>query len=479
MSNVSAGGDNATALLWLFAGLAIVLLPFNAMPYFRETLGEMAYEGAFYPLAAGIVLWAGILLAGARVELPSHYSARLLLVFVAWVFVSALINAPGVIAAATKGRTGMEKFLLQALVVLFTAASSVLLYNVFVRSRAVLYTVRRWLLASFAVCGAYSVLEIGRLLGVPMSADALALIDRFIRDPDNLLAYSEIGRLRSVSGEASWFAMYCALVTPWILSYLFTEQKLKWWFLPVLVYLLVLITLTWSRAAYVITVLEFVTFAIAASLLIPDPAMRARARTTAVLTALIFVGAAGITVVIFDEQVFMQRSLIDIFASLLDTDNLSNVGRVGSQVTAMRMAFDSPMFGVGFGQYGFHMSEYVPSWALSSEEMSNWMSSSADAPWAPVQGIYSRIAAESGLAGLVIWVTMWGATVYAVYQRVRRINQSADGAQALGLALLVSIVGVLLCGFIADSLRFFGYWIVLALAWTYITEDGQAGQRGA
>jgi hypothetical protein len=39
-----------------------------------------------------------------------------------------------------------------------------------------------------------------------------------------------------------------------------------------------------------------------------------------------------------------------------------------------------------------------------------------------------------------------------------------------GLALVVSIVGVLLSGFNADSFRFFGYWISLGAAWAYISK---------
>ena len=131
------------------------------------------------------------------------------------------------------------------------------------------------------------------------------------------------------------------------------------------------------------------------------------------------------------------------------------------------MAVDNPVFGVGFGQYGFHMSAYVPDWALFSEDIQESMSPIPGTAWAPVYGIYVRIAAELGFVGLAMWIALWGSVVVACYRRYRN-NTAAGSPDILGLALIISIVGVLITGFQTDSFRFFGYWISMGIAWAYI-----------
>lgn len=450
-----------------FVAMAIVLLPFNALPYGRTILGEIGYEGAFYPLLAGLLWWTMRAATRSPISLPRHPSARILLLFVIWIFISALLNVPSIIEAVTKGRTGIEKFLLQSLLVGFMVASGVFAFNILVRSGALLYRIRTWASFSFIACGLYSAIEIGKLLGVTAFADALFQIDAFIRDRDNLLAYAELGRLRSVSGEASWFAMYLAFVMPWLLSRLYTQSRPYWGHALVIAYALMLIALTWSRAAYGITLVQVLVFALGARYLVADGRRSARGNVVTISLVGLFAATATLTLVVFDQAVFAQRSLLDILLSLLDTDNLSNIGRIGSQVAAMRMAMENPWFGVGLGQYGFHLAGSAPGWALASAEMAGWMSSSVDAPWAPAHGLYSRIAAELGFVGLTLWLAIWISVIHGVTKRLRQRSGGRE-EQMLSLALLTSIVGVLLAGLNSDSLRFFGYWLVLAVAWAHI-----------
>jgi hypothetical protein len=78
------------------------------------------------------------------------------------------------------------------------------------------------------------------------------------------------------------------------------------------------------------------------------------------------------------------------------------------------------------------------------------------------------MAAEVGFVGLILWLAVWAGVVYGILQRMRSQHEGARDERVLALALLASIVGVLLAGLNADSLRFFGYWIALAIAWAYI-----------
>lgn len=446
-------------------GLAIILLPFNGLPYFGGVLGEMASEGAFYPLAVGLALWGVELLYGERAHFSNHVSARLLGLFVVWVFVSSVVNLPWIVTQDTKGRTGTEKLLFQIVLLVFTFLATQLVYEVASRNASPLKLFRRYALASFMVAGAYSTLEIASFRGVPFALEMLTKLNGLIHSTGN----SYFGRVRSVSGEASWFAMYCSLVFPWLLSYVFTERRrMAAVHLLPLGYLLILVALSWSRTAYVITAVQLAIF-IGVVSFTPDLGGGRRR-----LPVLLFGAAAalGIAAAVLRTSLFTSVSLASVFSSLLDRDNMSNIGRVGSQLAAYRMATDHPVFGVGLGQYGFHMGAYVPLWAKVSPEIQEWMSITSGTRWAPVHSTYARAAAESGVVGLGIWLAIWLTLLTGCWRRFRRLCQTTGRQDTLGLALIVSIVGVVLSGNNLDSFRFFGYWITLGLGWAYINGRG-------
>jgi len=444
---------------------AIILIPFNSLPYFKDILREMSNEGAFYPLSIAILIWGLMLLQSNKVRLPQHISVKILGLFVLWIFLSISVNLPLVSLLETKGRTGIEKFLFQLILLTFVILSSLLVYNVTIHFRTPLHTFRRYVTISFLVAGTYSLIEIAFLAGNDWATYILQSFNPLIHEQGHMHeALLYFGRLRSVSGEASWFAMYCSFIFPWIFSYTFTERRYSWIYWLLTCYLFLLVILTISRTAYVIVIAQLVLFLIGILFVQQGKIRKGR----------IFILVAGFLIVLFiatitfKESIFAERTFFDVFASLSDMDNLSNIGRFGSQIAAFNIALDYPFWGVGFGQYGFYMPDYVPQWAKVSVEIQEWMNATPGTSWAPVQGLYSRIIAELGFIGLMIWIAMWLMVLIAGFKRYR-INARLTGYHdTLGLSLLISIIGVLLSGLNADSLRFFGYWILLGMAWVYL-----------
>ena len=53
-------------------------------------------------------------------------------------------------------------------------------------------------------------------------------------------------------------------------------------------------------------------------------------------------------------------SVSDVYLSILSKNNNSNIARLGTQVAAFNMFLEYPFFGVGYGQYTFHVAEYMP-----------------------------------------------------------------------------------------------------------------------
>jgi O-antigen ligase len=445
----------------LLVALAICLVPFNALPYLQNVLGEMSNEGAFYPLAIAMIIWSLGAIRVFKIKVPLHRSFVLLSLFFVWIIFSAAVNSPEIAVASTKGRGGIEKLLLQIVLVFFCMLATLVVYRCMMRVPRSLAHYRRYVSISFLICGLYSVIEIAYLSGSGIAEAILANINHYIQ-PERLPLYP--GRLRSVSGEASWFAMYCSMVLPWLLSYLFSESRRRWRYFIWFAYFILLVVLTKSRTAYVITTIQFGLFCFGV-MVSAGPQKTHRWRVVTIFLALVLV--FGLTLVNLNSS---GKSLIDVFASLASKKNMSNIARFGAQFAGYKMALDHPVFGVGLGQYGFHVADYIPSWALVSDEIRIWISPTEGTSWAPVHNIYARIASEAGFVGLLLWISMWGSVLLGCIRKYRSNTVASRQPDYVGLALVVSIVGVLLSGFNADSFRFFGYWLSLGAAWAYMSQ---------
>lgn len=452
---------------------AIILLPFNGLPY-RSILGEMSVEGAFYPLSVSILIFSTMLLKVVKPIISKHLSAKILALFLLWIAISSMANLTLIVTLQTKGRTGIEKLILQLAVTLFVVFSTIVIFNVVRHIQHPLYFLRRYILISFLIAGLYSTIEIAFLLGNNWAKAVLQIIDSLIRTTGEDPQFYG-GRLRSVSGEASWFAMYCSFIFPWIFSYVFTTHRHLWIHLSLSAYLILLLLLTQSRTAYFVTVLQLSLFLLSLFFIKQDFNKKTRLLLFRKNRLLLFTMLTAIAIgsaVVFLGKINLANNFFLIFTSFTsgnDYYTLSNVTRFGSQDAAFSMATDHPFFGVGLGQYGFYMPKYIPMWAAANVQIQSAISTSSP-EWPSVYNIYARITAELGWIGLGIWLSMWGVVLTSCYKRYQlNCCMSSSGQRdILGLALIISIVGVLLSGLNTDSLRFFGFWINLAMAWLYV-----------
>lgn len=440
-----------------------MLLPFNALPYFKFMFRELANEGTFYPLMLIFLLYVFNLIHGKKIRLSLHYSVNLLAMLILWVSISGVANIWGISQSFTKGRSGIEKFVFQYVLLLFVVLSSLFIYDMGREDSRFLYKFRKYSVCSLVLVGLYCVFEVLAILGEEKAAKLLSVVDYYIRDEDAGVAIFK--RLRSVSGEPSYFAMYISFVFPWVFSCAISSGRYRWFFLLLIACLVGLVILTFSRSAYGILGVQIIILILASARYggASGREFLSVVKGVAIL-ALVIVGA-GVFEVVPVELVG------NVVISLLDLDDISNIGRYGSQLAAFSMAVDNPVFGVGFGQYGFNMPAFVPDWALISAEIQEWMSTSSDSAWAPALGLYARISGELGFVGLALWIGIWGGLFKACLWKFKKNCNNSGSCDVMGLALLVSMFGVLMAGFNSDSLRFFGYWILLALCWVYLEEN--------
>ncbi len=433
--------------------LALIFLPFNDLPWLSAVFGELGQEGAFLPL--WLATLAFLFHRDFSFVVPRLPSATYLLLFAAVIVLSGVVNGFSILQAEFAGRSGPAKYFLQLMVFLFGVSLALLVCNLLHLGLINLRLVRRFLTISFLIAGGYSIFEVLFLLGVPWAETLLSTINPlFHTEEQGIIIYSQV---RSVTGEPSWFGMYAALLFPWLVSYLFTEER-PWPYAVLTLYLIFLVFLSSSRLAYGLFFVE--------ALLLVGIMVRAR----------IFKPGATILGLLFlSLTVFISYSLIDLvagaetaltrqglLASLASEENLSNLCRYGTQVAALNIAWDHPLLGTGLGQFPFYMEHYLPAWSMVSPEIRAYLRGEG---LPRVHGLYARLLSEVGMVGLALWL---GFLAALMRQTWRTFKASFPGTvDWLGLSIVINLVAMAAFGLSTGSFRSPGMWITIGLAWGY------------
>lgn len=444
----------------------LVLLPFDSLPYARSLFREIGAMGPFYPLTVGILV-----LAWACFRNPSIFGyvkineagSRFAIFFLAWVFVSLAVNHAEISTSFFKGRSGIVKAALQTVLLLYC-------FGVAIYSRAATSLpsigwrrVEKAILFSFIAPAFFSIIEVLYLYDVGVGG-ILQYIRHFISDNHHMYE-----RARGVSGEPSYFAVYCAFLAPWLIRWLMNARGGRI-FLPAFVnaWFVFIVILTFSRSAYIMVLVTGLVFLLLNSLRILD-----RWRALAVFAGLVFCSilfnrlAPAVSIY---EGATVKNPVSTLIPGALDimspVTGLSTQMRLGAQVATFGVARERPVFGAGLGQAGFHMHKHVPAWVTQDDyEVRNWKDDTPGTPWAVSHGLHVRILAETGVPGLILWISIWVALGIALLQK---LLSTAPGEFTIGAALVASVFGVALIGFNSDTLRFFEYWVTLGLSWSYL-----------
>lgn len=435
-----------------FILMAIILIPFNALPYFKGVFGELASEAAFYPLLLCILLFFSVTTVRGKFDVPHNTSAYFGTAFLISVLVSVLINADQIISSSIKGRSGTEKLAFQLMVIGFVTLVSLSCYRFFSRIDAIAL-VRQGILWSLPIPFFVGGLEIlSNVFDLNSAQVFLSVIGSIIREPTESVLFA---RIRTVSGEASWFAMYAGFVLPWLLA----ERDLaigrkRTLLLLVVMYLILLIILSQSRTAYFTVAIEFLLYGYLS-------------KGTFKFVKIAKYAVIAVTIVILLTVVKIgDKNIASVFNTLGDVEqNMSNVGRFGSQVAAYNIATEH-WVGVGLGQYGFYAPQYYPDFAWLSYEIKQWADPDVGSPWPPVHSLHFRILSEVGWFGLFLWFLMWLAVLRDLWKKQRKNSSNDPSLRAYSAGIFTCVVSLLLSGFNSDSFRFFPYWIILALCWS-------------
>ncbi|MGL5066567.1 MAG: O-antigen ligase family protein [Sarcina sp.] len=438
--------------------IGILLIPFDNLPYFKSILGELSFKGSVYPFIFIILIVIYMMIKNRTLYFNKSKESILLGIFILWTVISIVFNFPEIMDNSLKGRSGISKLVLQLMVCSFMVMIAYTTDFIIALRRITLKDIRKFILISLIPVYLYGTIELIHLSGLLDMTSILEWLSNLLQTYHRGAVYTK--GIRTVTGEVSYFAMYASFVLPWIASYIFTEREKikKIIFSGITVYLLVLMIFSKSRAAYGILFVQlfiFAVFILAYKVNVAKKIMLIRAISITIISFLI-VNCTIFSNIGGDVNSVSSISVKSLVNSLMDPNNMSNVARMGMQGSAFKMGLDNKIVGVGLGQFGFNAEDYLSKKALTSREVQFWINPNSTEGWPPAFSIFSRIVAELGIVGALIWISLIG---YIILKYMKVLYKKED--DILGIVLVVSFIGVIISWWNADTFGLVTFWVLL------------------
>jgi O-antigen ligase len=174
------------------------------------------------------------------------------------------------------------------------------------------------------------------------------------------------------------------------------------------------------------------------------------------VSTITIVGALGV----LTGLAVASASLDDFTRSVVAGESVSDLSRLAYQTSAFAMFAGHPIVGVGVGQFAFKAIEFMPAWAYFSPEVSSSMTHPA-APWPNTYSLYARIAAETGILGLLGWLTLWLSAIALLLRDSTAYARRFGRLPFTTYPLVMNCVAVLVAGITTDTFRTPMIWIAV------------------
>ena len=437
--------------------LGIFFIPFNEFDGL-SFLGEYKDEAATYFFLLGFFFVVSESFVSKKISFPYKNTLIVLLaVFIVWTFITILLNIDTVKISFYKQTTGISRYVRQSFSLLISAVCfPVLFWNVIKKYTVneIILKVRKVIFYSFLFVTVYGIIEIGIVyFGASFLKPVLGLFEYFPFVNNYLHVKGRIG-ISSVTFEIPALGNFLIFVAPWMFSYIITERG----FLKYLPSVAVIILMLFSnaRAAFIVVLFQMLCFLI---LLWYDD----RFRSTVVL------GLRSVATVLLIVVLFKSETIYNTVYEKIDTvnfsknltQNVSNKSRFGMQSAALEVFKENPVFGVGFGQGTYHMVKYYPYWATTKNwEFKYFYKNQQDKSFPPQFNIYTRLLAETGFIGALLFVLL---VTLPIYYALIFWKKTPFKTKYIGVILLLSFIGFAINWLQIDFFRQYGFWLVLVL----------------
>lgn len=437
--------------------LGLFFIPFNEFDGL-EFLGEYSHEAATYFFLVGFMFLCVEFLFQGKVVFPyKSILIVLLFSFCVWTVISTLLNYETVSYNYFKQTSGFNRFIRQSFSLLFSAiVYTFLFWNVIKNYKVydIFIRIRKVFLFSFLFVSLYGFIEILIVFfGMGSLRSVLDIFEYFPFVNNHIIPGGRKG-ISSVTFEIPALGTYLIMVFPWMVSYIFTEKRL-YKFIP-LIFLLILLFFSDSRSALIVIFLQL--FALLVLLLLD---VKYRKSTINVLKF----GVVGVVLLLAVNS----ETVIEVVAEKADrvnfsknlTENVSNKTRFGIQHATIQVFKENPIIGVGLGQSTYHSLPHYPYWST----VDNWefelkYLDQTIKSFPPNYNIYTRLAAELGIIGLLLFVFL---ILGCFYYSFLVWKKSDDSYRFVGVILLLTFVGMAINWMQLDYFRQYGFWLGLML----------------
>jgi hypothetical protein len=286
-------------------------------------------------------------------------------------------------------------------------------------------------------------------------------------------------RLTSVARESSWFGSFACVILPFLIMSRLRAESVwrKWAALGTIGNLLLFVVFGLSKSALAALATE-----IAVGLLIMLVAYRPMRKigkfffglivVVTVLFAMAILSPAAFTKI---TAPFVNKALVvyQLFEPLLKQNKqlISISTRFGMSSAGVSMGQEHPLVGVGLGQFGFNVYNYIPLWGLNSETL-GWLSNDTKG-WPSTSNLYTRLLAEIGGPGFAAYVVFRLVLMLGVGARLLR---KGSGTWSRDLAVFSIMSALVAFDFHRDSFINLDMWAALGMALACMHETVAARQ---
>lgn len=432
-------------LVWL----AVLVMPITGL-HGIGAFGELKGSAPVYVLTVAILVTVTTRLDKIRIPRPLFI---LIVSMMVWFLVSVAVNAEGIMTSTYHGRSGVNKLITSSAVLTFGMMSAV----IFTTSLAHIGDIEKLfvnpLTIAIVTCAIFAVPEVLSWFS-PVGEQLYKITTGLLHT-----SYDEkgrvVGRLISLSFEAPDLSYFCGFAAPWALfRYRLRARSRPLLNVPIaaglpLVLCLIMLVLSNSRTG--LLMLGGLVFA---ELVYWIGMRRLRLGAFAVIAAVPVI--ASIVIV-----PWMALSNVDAALAAGDVSTTSRLALFSAQLSIFA---NNPVFGVGFGQFGFHAYPVLPAWAWDSYEVLDWFEMLSELP--PTFNAAGRLGSELGLPGLMIWYGFWVIAIGRIAQAALRLPRDSS-LHLLNAALLGGIFSLILGGMSNDPFRRPETWILMAITALY------------
>jgi len=429
-------------LIWL----AVALLPVTGLAGIGA-FGELKGSASVYVLVLAILV-AAVTTPPSEVQIPQSlflFAACLL----AWLVLTTAVNFEGIITSIYHGRSGVNKFVTSSAVIILGIAIAVVCIRPFRRVSDVERLFVNPLVIAVVACAVFAVPEI--LSWFSSAGELIYKLSTGLVHTADSEEGRVTGRLISLAFEAPDLSYFCGFACPWmLLAYRLRTNNRSWLSAHIqagLPLLLCLITLLLSNSRTGLLMLGGLIFA----------------------EFIYWIGLRGLrlgvlaavaAVPVFAAVVLVPWLALHNVDAAIEPGDVSTTSRLALFSAQASIFANNPVFGVGFGQFGFHASSVLPAWAWDSYEVVNWFEMFDDLP--PTFNVAGRLGAELGVPGLMIWYGFWMMAIIRIAQAAPRLPRGSS-LNVLNVALLGSIFSLMLGGMSNDPFRRPETWILIAI----------------